>query len=69
MKSRRRSAILRSGADLLCLWPQGGKLQVNFSSVDLFGARCGAASDLAATADDLEDICCKPSLLIHGKEV
>ena len=45
------------------------KLQVNFSSVDLFCARCGAALRIpAATADDLEDICCKPSLLIHGKE-
>ena len=45
------------------------KLQVNFSSVDLFCAQCGAALRIpAATADDLEDICCKQSLLIRGRE-
>lgn len=45
------------------------KLQVNFSSVDLFCAHCGAALRIpAATADDLEDLCCKNTLLIRGKE-
>ncbi|NCB62282.1 MAG: hypothetical protein EOM52_01520, partial [Clostridia bacterium] len=45
------------------------KLQVNFSSVDLFCAHCGAALRIpATTADDLEDICCKQTLLIRGRE-
>lgn len=43
------------------------KLQVNFSSVDLICAECGGTIRIpAATADDLEDVCCKESLLIHG---
>lgn len=45
------------------------KLQVNYSSVDVFCGACGAALRIpAATADDLEDICCKQALLIHGQE-
>lgn len=44
------------------------KLQVNFSSVDLLCAHCGAALRIpAATVDDLEDICCKHTLLIRGQ--
>ena len=43
------------------------KLQVNFSSIDLFCADCGAAMRIpAATADDIDDICCKTRLLIRG---
>lgn len=43
------------------------KLQVNFSSIDLFCADCGAAMRIpAATADDIDDICCRTKLLIHG---
>ena len=45
------------------------KLQVNYSSVDLFCADCGAAMRIpAATADDIDDICCKTRLLIRGGE-
>lgn len=45
------------------------RLQVNFSSVDLFCAQCGAALRIpAATADDLEDLCCKSKLVIKGKK-
>jgi hypothetical protein len=45
------------------------KLQVNYSSIDLFCAQCGAAMRIpAATASDIDDICCKTKLLIHGKE-
>ena len=45
------------------------KLQVNYSSVDLFCAQCGAAMRIpAATASDIDDICCKTKLLIRGKE-
>lgn len=44
------------------------KLQVNYSSVDLFCAACGAAVRIpAATASDIDDVCCKDSLLIKGK--
>ena len=44
------------------------KLQVNYSSVEIFCAKCGGALKLpAATMSDLEDLCCKPSLLIRGE--
>lgn len=43
--------------------------QVNYSSVDLICADCGAEMRVpAATADDIDDICCKTNLLIRGKE-
>ena len=43
------------------------KLQVNYSSIDLFCADCGAAMRLpAATSSDIDDICCKPRLLIRS---
>ena len=42
--------------------------QVNYSSVDLMCARCGAQMRIpAATADDIEDICFKNTILIRGK--
>ena len=45
------------------------KLQVNYSSVDLFCARGGGVLRLpAATESDLEDICCKYTLTIKGKD-
>ncbi len=44
------------------------RMKVNFSSVELFCARCdGALKIPAATMSDIEDLCCKPVLLIHGK--
>lgn len=44
------------------------KLQINYSSVDVFCGDCDAAVRLnAATADDIDDICCKNSILIRGK--
>lgn len=43
--------------------------QVNYSSVDLICTQCGAQMRIpAATADDIDDICCKTNLLIRGKE-
>lgn len=43
--------------------------QVNYSSVDLVCRACGAQMRIpAATADDLDDVCCKTKLLIRGKE-
>ena len=42
--------------------------QVNYSSVDLICAQCGAQMRIpAATADDIDDICCKHTILIRGK--
>lgn len=42
--------------------------RVNYSSVDIICAECGAEMRIpAATADDIDDICCKTRLLIHGK--
>ena len=44
------------------------KLQVHYSSVDLFCADCGAAMRIpAATDSDLDDLCCKTKLVIHGQ--
>lgn len=43
------------------------KLQINYSSVELFCAHCEAALRIPAAAlSDVEDLCCKPSLLIRG---
>ena len=45
------------------------KLQVNYSSIDLICAQCGAQMRIpAATADDIDDICCKNTILIRGKK-
>ena len=45
------------------------KLQVNYSSVDLICGHCGRAMRIpAATASDIEDICCKDKLIIRGGE-
>jgi hypothetical protein len=42
--------------------------QVNYSSVDLICGECGAEIRIpAATADDIDDICCKNTILIRGK--
>ena len=42
---------------------------VHYSSVDLFCTECGAEMRIpAATADDIDDICCKTTLLLHGKK-
>jgi hypothetical protein len=44
-------------------------LQVNYSSVEVSCARCGGAVKIpAATLSDIEDLCCKPILTIHGKK-
>ena len=42
---------------------------VNFSSVDLICQECGGKYRVpAATVDDIDDLCCKTSILIRGKE-
>lgn len=45
------------------------KLQVNYSSVDLFCAHCNGVLRIpAATESDLEDICCKYTLQIKERD-
>ena len=57
------------GRHLLHLRVHSWTFQVNYSSVDLICAECGAQMRIpAATADDIDDICCKTRLLIRGKE-
>lgn len=44
-------------------------LKVHFSSIDLTCSHCGGGLRIpAATADDLEDLCCKYRLLIQSRE-
>ena len=57
----------RGGISCTC-GSRNWKLQVNYSSVDLFCADCGGAMRIpAATASDIDDICCKDKLVIHGQ--
>ena len=62
-----RDIAARAGTSCAC----GSKdwtFQVNYSSVDLICAQCGAQMRIpAATADDIDDICCKHTILIRGK--
>ena len=62
-----RDIAKRGGISCSC----GGKewkLQVNYSSVDLVCAACGGDLRIpAATESDIEDICCKHTLRIHGR--
>ena len=62
-----RDIAARGGISCAC----GSKdwtFQVNYSSVDLICAQCGAQVRIpAATADDIDDICCKNTILIRGK--
>ena len=45
------------------------RIKVNYSSVELFCARCdGALRIPAATMSDIEDLCCKPTLTIRGRD-
>ena len=63
-----RDIGLRDGISCTC-GCRDWKLKINYSSVELFCARCGGALKLpAATMSDLEDLCCKPTLLIRGEE-
>ena len=65
--SELRDIARRDGISCTC-GSHRWKLQVNYSSVDLFCADCGGVMRIpAATADDLDDICCKDRLLIHGQ--
>lgn len=57
----------RGGVSCAC-GSKNWTFRVNYSSVDLICADCGAEMRVpAATADDIDDICCKTNLLIRGK--
>lgn len=61
-----RDIAQRDGVSCTCGSRQW-KLQVNYSSVDLTCVGCGAVMRIpAATADDIDDICCKDKLVIRG---
>lgn len=58
----------RGGISCACGSKKWG-LSVNYSSIDLRCAECGAEMRIpAATADDIDDICCKNTILIRGKK-
>ena len=57
----------RGGISCTC-GSKNWRLKVNYSSVDLICAGCGGAARIpAGCADDIDDICCKTKLVIHGK--
>lgn len=63
-----RDIARRGGISCTC-GSKDWKLKVNYSSVELFCARCGGALKLpAATMSDIEDLCCKPTLTIRGEK-
>lgn len=66
--SELRDIAARGGVSCAC----GSKkwaFQVHYSSVDLVCGECGTQMRVpAATADDLADLCCRTTLLIHGKK-
>lgn len=64
--SELRDIAARGGISCAC-GSKRWKMQVNYSSIDLFCADCGAAMRIpAATASDIDDICCKNTIVIHG---
>ncbi len=63
-----RDIAQRGGISCTC-GSKRWRLQVHYSSVELICAQCGGALRLqAATESDLEDVCCRYTLQIKGKE-
>ncbi|MBU5434584.1 hypothetical protein [Pseudoflavonifractor sp. MSJ-37] len=63
-----RDIARRGGVSCSC-GSKKWKLEINYSSVDLVCAECGGDLRIpAATQSDIEDICCKPTLRIHGRK-
>lgn len=62
-----KEIALRGGISCAC-GSKKWRLRVNFSCVDLICGDCGAAMRVpASTGEDIDDICCKNTLLIRGK--
>ena len=58
----------RDGISCACGSKKWG-MKINYSSIDLSCGDCGAEMRIpAATADDIDDICCKHTILIRGKK-
>lgn len=58
----------RGGISCTCGSKRWG-FDVHFSSVEVVCQECGGKYRIpAATADDIDDLCCKTSILIRGKE-
>ena len=63
-----RDIAARGGVSCTC-GSRKYKVKILYSAVELTCADCGAKLRLpAATGEDLEDLCCKYTLLIGGKE-
>ncbi len=61
-----RDIAQRNGISCAC-GSREWTFQINYSSVDLICRQCGAQMRIpAATADDIDDICCKDTILIRG---
>lgn len=57
----------RGGISCTCGCKQW-EMKVNYSSIDVSCFQCGAESRIpAATADDIDDICCKYTILLQSK--
>ena len=64
--SELKDIAARGGISCTC-GSRNWKLKVNYSSVDLICADCGGTARIpAGCADDIDDICCKNTLMIHG---
>ena len=62
-----RDIAARGGVSCAC-GSHDWTFRVNYSSVDLICTDCGAEMRIsAATADDIDDLCCNTTLLIRGK--
>jgi len=58
----------RNGISCICGSSQPCQVKIHYSSVELVCSSCGAKLRLpAVTGEDLEDLCCKYTLLIGGK--
>ncbi len=64
--SELKEIAARGGISCTC-GSKAWQLKVNYSSVKLICGECGGTMRIpAGCADDIDDICCKHTLLIHG---
>ena len=66
--SELKDIAARGGVSCACGSRAWG-FEVQFSAVELYCRECGGRLRIpAATADDIDDLCCKTSILIRGNE-
>lgn len=66
--SELKEIAARGGISCTC-GSKSWDFDVHFSSVDLYCRVCGGRYHIpAATSDDIDDLCCKTSIMIRGKE-